>query len=520
MSTRPENKRDQIRILAENDLETFIKLVHPNRVLGRVHQELINWWTRQDAKSHQLTLLPRDHQKSTMMAYRVAWEITKNPAVTIMYVSSTANLAEKQLGFIKSILTSKIYTQYWPDMVHPDEGQREKWSIEEFCVDHPKRKEENVRDSTVIAAGLTKSITGLHCNIAVLDDVVVYENAYTEDGRGKVERQYSFLASIETTDAREWAVGTRYHPNDLYDTLIKKNVVQFNDEGEIDGEDALYEVFERAVEDRGDGAGEFLWPRQQRGDGKWYGFDREILAKKKAQYLDKTQFFAQYYNNPNSRENAVIGSELFQYYDAKNLTRTNGIWYIKGRRLNVFAGVDFAYTVRQKSDFTSIVVVGIDGDNNYYVLDVDRFKTDKISDYFAHILRMHSKWDFRKLRAEVTAAQEIIVKDLKENYIKPYGLSLTIDDYRPNRHIGSKEERMMATLQPRYANRQMWHYAGGNCSLLEDELVLLHPPHDDIKDCLAGVIDICVAPTASRFKGTQNYQYGSMINNRFGGVAH
>ena len=67
----------------------------------------------------------------------------------------------------------------------------------------------------------------------------------------------------------------------------------------LEGSNDIYEIFERVVEDQGDGAGEFLWPKMRRNDGKWFGFDRAILAKKRGQYLDKTQFYAQYYNNPN-----------------------------------------------------------------------------------------------------------------------------------------------------------------------------------------------------------------------------
>ena len=119
---------DTIRIAAERDLFTFIKLVAPHRVLGSIHEDLIRWWLRDEAKNHQLCLLPRDHQKSTMVAYRVAWEITRNPALTVLYISSTANLAEKQLKFIKDIFTSKIYRRYWPQMVLSEEGKRAKWS--------------------------------------------------------------------------------------------------------------------------------------------------------------------------------------------------------------------------------------------------------------------------------------------------------------------------------------------------------------------------------------------------------
>ena len=115
-----------------------------------------------------------------MIAYRVAWWITKNPEVTILYISSTANLAEKQLKAIQDVLTCSAYTRYWPEMVNPQEGRREKWTAGEISVDHPKRKLEGVRDPTVFTAGLTTSITGLHCDIAVLDDVIVQERMPTQ----------------------------------------------------------------------------------------------------------------------------------------------------------------------------------------------------------------------------------------------------------------------------------------------------------------------------------------------------
>src|SRR5687768_17070905 len=106
---------EKVKAAAEADLVTFIKLVAPHRVLGDVHLDLCKWWTRGKASSHQMVLLPRDHQKSAMIAYRTAWRITKDPSTTVLYISSTANLAEKQLKFIKDILTSDIYRRYWPD---------------------------------------------------------------------------------------------------------------------------------------------------------------------------------------------------------------------------------------------------------------------------------------------------------------------------------------------------------------------------------------------------------------------
>lgn len=470
--------------------------------------------TRQEGKSHQLVLLPRDHQKSAIAGYFAAWLIVNNPSIRILYISSTANLAVKQLKFIKDILTSDRFRFYWPEMVNPDESKREKWTETEISVDHPQRRADIVRDPTIFTGGLTTSLTGMHCDQTIMDDVVVFENAYTEEGRNRVLTQYSLLASIEGADARGLIVGTRYHPKDLYGTLLEKTVDIYSAEGEIVDSDPLYEVFERVVESSGDGTGEFLWPRQEH-KGKWFGFNTEILAKKRAQYIDRTQYRAQYYNDPNDADSAAIDPSKFQYYDPKFLTRSSGFWFLKDKRLNVFAAVDFAFSLSKKSDYTAIVVLGVDGNHNYYVLDIDRFKTDKISEYFAHILRLHQKWDFRRIRCEVTAGQLAIVNALKTDYIRSHGLALSIEEYRPTRHDGNKEERITATLQPKYENGQMWHYRGGNCQTLEDELVRSNPAHDDCKDALASVVDAAIIPTFSF--STQN-SVSEMTHSRFGGI--
>lgn len=512
-----KTKQDQIREAAEADLETFIRLIAPKQVLGQVHVDLCHWWERNDRRSHQLVLLPRDHGKSRLIAYRVAHYITKHPDCRILYISATSNLAEKQLKFIKDILTSPIYTRYWPDMIHPEEGKREKWTNSEISVDHPKRKEEGIRDPTVFTGGLTTSLTGLHCDVAVYDDVVVYENAYTEEGRRKVESQYSLLASIEGADSQEWVCGTRYHPKDLYSKLLNMKEEIFDDNGDIVDEEPIFEVFERQVEDAGDGTGQFLWPRQQRSDGKFFGFDTKILAKKRGQYLDRTQFRAQYYNDPNDPGELRIDRSKFQYYDKKWLTFDGSAWYYKDRKLNVFASADFAYSMDKKADYTAIAVIGMDSEHSVYILEIDRFKTNKISEIFEHILALHTKWDFRRLGCEITSGQKMIVQELKDSYIRPYGLLLSVVEIKHTRHQGSKEERIAAALEPRYDNLAVWHYKGGNCEILEEELMMEHPPHDDCMDALASVLEIAVPPSG-RSARDRSRSNTIVTHERFGGI--
>jgi phage terminase large subunit-like protein len=382
-------------------------------------------------------------------------------------------------------------------------------------LDHPARKKENVRDPSVFTGGLTTSLTGMHCDIAVLDDIVVYENAYTGEGRNKVKSQYSLLSSIEGAEAREWVVGTRYHPADLYNDLLQMEEDLYDDEGNKVGEETIYEIFERPVEDNGDGTGQMLWPRSQRRDGKWFGFDLKVLAKKRGQYLDKGQFRAQYYNDPSDPDNVPVGSDKFQYFERKHLRQENGYWFYRDNKLNVYAAVDFAFSLSKKADYTAIVVIGIDAENNVYVLDIDRFKTDRISDYFDHIFQLSTKWSFRKMRAETTVAQVAIVKQLKE-LVKQHGLSLSIEEFRPNKHQGNKQERISAALEPRYDNLSMWHYRGGNTQILEEELSSRNPPHDDVIDALASVVDMAVKPSRTVRRDRDNVV---QFNKRFGGVS-
>lgn len=516
--TDVEKAKDNRRRLAESDFYEYISLIQPKRWLGNIHREVIYWWTASDANSHQLLLLPRDHMKSALIALRATWEITRDPTVKILYISSTSNLATKQLKFIKDILTSSVYRQYWPEMVNKEEAKREKWTEREISVDHPARKEAYIRDPTVFTAGLTTNIVGMHADICIMDDVVVYNNANTEQGREKTLQQYGHLSSVEHTGAREWIVGTRYHPNDLYSTLLSMEISDYDELGNAINQRPLFDYREWPVENVGDGTGEFIWPRSKAPDGKWYGFNPEELAKKRAQYQgNMVQFRAQYYNDPNDVDSTPIKRDYFQYYNADHVFKRDYNWFYQREKLNVFAAVDFAFSIGRKADYTAIVVVGVDGKGNYYVLDIDRFRSDTPSEYFRRIIKLYEKWGFRKIRAEVTVAQLALIRDFQENYIRKYGLSLSVDEYRPVRWQGVKEERIMAILEPKYQNRQIWHYTGGNCQILEEELVLTNPPHDDVKDALSSAIDFAVAPI-NTYRIQKENSNGITFNSRFGGV--
>lgn len=511
----------EIRELAMQDLYFFARLVNPNYMYGDIHKEVYTWlgnyvlFKGDEVTNNKLVLLPRAHLKSHMVATATAWLITRHPEITILYLSATAELAELQLLAIQNILASDVYQRYFPEYINPQEGKREKWSQRKFSIDHEARKKEGIRDATVSTAGLTTNTTGWHADVIVADDLVVPENAYTEDGRSLVLKKSSQFTSIRNPGGFTIAAGTRYHPNDIYETFKNQTYEVFDEEGSLIDKRNVWSIVEYTVETDG----LFLWPKSVRpSDKKVFGFDRNVLARIRGEYEDSVQFFAQYYNNPNHQGSNRIDRDCFQYYNLKFLKKgEDGKWHYKGNRLNVYAAIDFAFSLRKTADDSAIVVIGIDADNNVYVLDIDLFKTEKISGYFDRIVALHSKWDFKKLRAEVTVAQSVIVRDLKDK-MKEEGLSIVIDEYRPLKKEGSKEERIAAALEHRYEDRQMWHYEGGFTPILEEQLILARPKHDDCKDALAQAVEIAVKPKQSR--NIDRAKNNNIIfNSRFGGLA-
>ncbi len=521
LEVMPEQGKE-VRDRALSDLNFFAKLVNPGYVYGSIHEDIFRWMqdynlfkSDESLTSNKLIMLPRAHLKSHMVATWAAWIITRHPEITILYLSATAELAQTQLYAIQNILGSTTYRRYFPEYINPQEGKREKWSAFKISVDHQKRKDEGVRDATIATAGLTTNTTGWHADIVISDDLVVPENAYTEDGRDGVSKKASQLTSIRNAGGFTMACGTRYHPRDIYAVWKDQHYEVYDDDGLLTDKLPVWEVMERKVEIDNI----FIWPRTIRNDGKAFGFDLNILARIKAEYSDTIQFFAQYYNDPNDPTTERISRDKFQYYNPRLMKKEGSKWFYKGQRLNVYAAVDFAFSLSRKADWTAIVVIGIDCDSNIYVLDIDRFKTDKTLDYFKHIAALHSKWRFRKLQAEVTAAQKVIVESIKA-YVRKEGMTLSVVDYRPNRSEGSKDERIAAALEPKYDNYEVWHQEGGWTDVLEDELIKARPEHDDIKDAMASAVSIALPPSKNFGAGVAEFFNKQRGDNRFGGMKH
>lgn len=514
------SKYDELREKCEADLFSFAQTMFPNRYFGDLHQQMFTFWSNKERTRDQLTLVPRDHQKSVCMAIYVAWEITKDPTRTFAYVTGVSDLAQRQTRFIKEMIESDIYRILWPDMlnwVKDAEGRMKhvplyKWNENEFEVYHPRRRESGDKNPTVKATSVGSSNTGFHFTDLVFDDLVTEKNFDTEAGRKEVESTYAAFSSIASTGSLINVVGTRYHPKDIYQTMMDEAREVYDAEDNFIGTEKNYEVFLRVVETEG----VFVWPSKAIPElGKTYGFNWNELARKKSKYKSAgrmEQYYAQYYNQPNDPEMHKLSRDQFQYFNEALLKFKDSKWNYKGKVLNTFAAMDVAYTDGKDSDYTAIVVIGMDSDGYIYVLDLDRFKTNKFNVYYERMIVLQAKWNFRKIQVETNAGGSLVAQSMKDA-IRENGANVAVDGKQKFAKEGKKKERIAAIIEPRYDNKTIYHPKNGLIGLLEEEIVLPNPSHDDLVDALASAIEISRPPARQQMNNVITIK----THSRFGG---
>jgi len=524
-------KLEEIRQNCENSLYYYAQLMFPNRYFGDVHEEMFRFFQKSLESAMEsgngdnaAALVPRDHQKSFCIAVACSWAITKYPWFTVTYVSSNPTLAERQLTVIKNVFKSEAHRELWPKMlnyeIHPRSKELEHratgvWTKTEIAVDHSERPKSE-KDPTIAATSAKSTNTGAHYKMCIFDDLVTNENYRSAAEREDIREVYQSYASIATTGSIKWMVGTRYGDSDLYADLKQKEYDIFDKEGEVVETRPLWQWFEKTVEDsrNKDGSGTYVWPRMQMPDGNWYGFNRTEIGKKKAEAFNLELFYAQYYNDPNVASEAKITQDCFLYIQPNKLEQRQNRWFYGEKELKLACGMDLAFSegsgIRKvKRDFTAIAVIAWDAEGYLYVLDLKRFQTNKAEVYYEELIRLHEYWDFREVTVETNAGGGVVATFIQDE-IRRAGHTLVVKHQHKNQREGTKEERNAQLFEPLYRGRSVYHTKGGYTRLLEEELRLAKPPHDDLKDAVW--IAVSNSKRVSKPKFATNRRVDNVVN--------
>lgn len=309
--------------------EYFIKDVLGYSV-ERHHSEILRYI--QDNRS-TLVLSPRGFGKSSIVSISfVLWRLVQDRNIRVLIVSSTATQGASFLREIRHHLENNqklisIFGSFVPD--------KSKWTEYEITLSNRTTAS---KESTISTAGANGSVTGRHFDLVVADDLTDFESSRTQVQREKLSSWYrtSLLPSLEP-HGQLIAIGTRYHPLDLYEELINS------------GKYAV--LTQRAINE--DGLS--LWPTK---------FSIEDLQKTKEE-LGSLIFDLQFQNSTLlMRSSNIFHYEWFKFYSHEELPQ-------EGMRL--YMGVDLAISKSDTADWFSTCVVAHHKQTGLiYVVDVYR----------------------------------------------------------------------------------------------------------------------------------------------------
>ena len=239
-------------------------------------------------------------------------------------------------------------------------------------------------------------------------------------------------------------------------------------------------------------------------DGKptWEGkYSVEFINKERATYekLGKIDiWYRERMCESLSPENQIFKEEYFKRFSWKD---------VKPSELNVFMTVDLAISQKKTADYTAIMVVGVNKDNHWFILDCSYGRYDP-TQTIDEIFRLVGKWNPQKVGVEKVAYQAAMHHFLDKE-MPHRNMFFTITQLQASRR---KEERISA-IQPKFTSGSVWVPvdAGDWWDELKGEMLAFpHGVHDDLLDALAYIEQISVSPLKRNVKMKTNLYAGSM----------
>jgi len=199
--------------LARQDPNTFVELVMHDEATGASVEQAechLSWHDAMDEYERVLLFAHIESGKTSQVAGgRVLWELGRNPNLRVAIVSNTYHQAEKSVRVVAEYIKSNAMVQ----AIFPELVPSEPWTHPRITV----KRDVVSRNPSVQAVGVHGNILGARLDLIILDDILDYENTLTARQRQDMWDWYhSTLAGRLTAGGRVVAIGTAWHPDDIY----------------------------------------------------------------------------------------------------------------------------------------------------------------------------------------------------------------------------------------------------------------------------------------------------------------
>lgn len=263
-----------------------------------------------------LVSVPPRHGKTETILHAFAWWLARNPRVTCGYTGYATPFAWSKSGLARE------YAKRAGVQLRPDANSKAEWRT--------------VAGGGLLATGVGGPLTGYGVDRLVIDD----PHKNRREAESSVQRSHVLEWATSTAFTRlepggsVFVVHTRWHPADLIGSLGKQDGVSWK------------AIDLPAIND----TGQALWPE------RW---PVDALQQRRLE-VGEYDWASLYQGQPRPRGGAVF--------------RDAHLYQERPKRLAISIGLDFAYTAKTSSDYSTAVVLGRDLDSDpkrptFYVLE-------------------------------------------------------------------------------------------------------------------------------------------------------
>tara|TARA_X000001036_G_scaffold47377_3_gene37911 strand:- start:2659 stop:4314 length:1656 start_codon:yes stop_codon:yes gene_type:complete len=350
-----------LRFLTRKRLLPFVERFNPDYQAGWVHKDVckrLEDFSKAvvEKKSPRLMLfMPPRHGKSTLASVAFpAWHMGRNPEHEFISCSYSGSLA---MGFsrkVRQLLREPTYKTAFSTRLDPDSQSAEAWLT--------------TSGGGFVAAGVGGGITGKGAHVLVIDDPVKNrEDAESQNNRDSNWDWYTSTAYTRLAPGGGiLVILTRWHDDDLAGRLLKATT-EGGDEWEVVRYPAIAEEVEQFRE-----SGEALHPER---------YDIPSLTRiQKA--VGPRDWSALYQQNPVADDGDYFSRNMILYYDPEDIDQ---------ECMKFYCAWDLAIGKRDRNDYTVGIVVGVDEDDQLYIVDLVRGRFDGL-EIVEQILDLYETW--------------------------------------------------------------------------------------------------------------------------------
>jgi len=441
--------------------EDFFSDIQDRVPTADFHFDMVNLYRE---SKRACVICPRGHAKSTTARKYLLHQLLYGLTRYTVIVGASEDMAAQNLRWVRDQLTDN-------DKVIEIFGylkNKDKWADTEFQTNTGIK---------VSAKGAGQKIRGANekgrPDLFYIDDLEEDEQVSSRDRREKLKKWFTqALLPAKSRTGRIIITGTILHIDSLLKNISMNRV-----------KDHLpWDILSYSAISKDENGNEVaLWEEH-----------KPLSELQALRESDPETFSQEYQNSPASGAMSVFNREEYQYFDESEITedRTNGGYYIRGKKLNLLMTTDLALSEREGADYTVFMMTGMDDQSNLYVLEYERFRSADPYEQIDMIFNMCSKWGCDILTMETVAFIKTFQRmfeyemDKRDTYLYIHELS---------RQSMKKIFRIKSLKAPIRGRKIHWMHSHVE---LEEELSQVSATslgvHDDVIDALSDAWEVQV----------------------------